>query len=53
MSRHEGAYDWNIQQHCVPPGTRPVRQIRVSTDTGERILEQIQCNTETVFLGHV
>jgi hypothetical protein len=53
MAKHRGVYDWGIQQHCVPRGTRPVRQVHINTETGERWMEQIQCNTEPVFLGHL
>lgn len=51
--RHSGRYDWHIQQRCVPHGTRPVRQVHINTETGERWMEQIQCNTRPVFLGHL
>lgn len=53
MGRHRGVYDWSIQQRCVPPTTRPVRQVCVNIKTGERWMQQVQLNTEPVFLGHI
>lgn len=52
-AKHRGVYDWHIQQRCVPMGTRPVRQVHINRLTGERWMEQVQCNTEPVYLGHL
>lgn len=51
--KHRGTYDWHIQEHCVAKSMGKVRQVHTNLITGECWMEQIQCNTEPVYLGHV